>query len=201
VSADLAAQRRELLELILAVSFRRERVTLASGKQSDFYLDLRQTLMRPRGVALAGALVLARLAQGTRVNSVGGMAVGAVPLVSAVLAAAAAADRSTPLLGFFVRKEKKEHGLGRRIEGGFAPGHSVALLEDTVTTGGSTLQALELVEAEGGKVARVICLVDRGEGGAQAFAARGVTLEAIFTRADLPVASEARSEARPSGVD
>jgi orotate phosphoribosyltransferase len=185
--ADLAAQRRELLELILAVSFRRERVTLASGKQSNFYLDLRQTLMRPRGVALAGALVLAKLAQGARVDSVGGMAVGAVPLVSAVLAAADAADRGTPLLGFFVRKEKKEHGLGRRIEGGFAAGHSVALLEDTVTTGGSTLQALELVEAEGGKVARVICLVDRGEGGAQAFAARGVTLESIFTRADLPV--------------
>jgi orotate phosphoribosyltransferase len=184
---DVAAQRRELLALILEVSFRRERVTLASGKQSDFYLDLRQTLMRPRGVALAGALVLERLRSGAPVSAVGGMAVGAVPLVSAVLAAAAAADPGTALLGFFVRKEKKEHGLGRRIEGGFSAGQSVALLEDTVTTGGSTLQALDVVEAEGGKVARVICLVDRGEGGREAFAARGIALEALFTRADLPV--------------
>ena len=181
------ARRRELLALILDVSFRRESVTLSSGKQSDFYLDLRQTLMRPRGVALAGELVLERLREGTPVEAVGGMAVGAVPLVSAVLAAAAARDPGSSLLGFFVRKEKKRHGMGRQIEGGFAPGQSVALVEDTVTTGGSTLQAVDLVEAEGGKVARVLCLVDRGEGGASAFAERGLTLESLFTRADLPV--------------
>jgi orotate phosphoribosyltransferase len=177
----------ELLELVLAVSFRRERVTLASGRQSDFYLDLRQTLMRPRGVALAGALVLERLLAGPPVDAVGGMAVGAVPLVSAVLAAAAQRDPDTPLLGFFVRKESKSHGLGRRIEGGFAAGQRVALLEDTVTTGGSTLQALDAVEAEGGKVVRVVCLVDRCEGAAEAFRARGIELEALYTRADLPV--------------
>ena len=85
-------KRRELLDLVLEVSFRRERVTLASGAESDFYLDLRQTLMRPRGVALAGGLVLDRLLAGPPVQAVGGMAVGAVPLVSAVLAAAAARD-------------------------------------------------------------------------------------------------------------
>jgi orotate phosphoribosyltransferase len=107
--------RRELLDLILSVSFRREKVTLASGKESDFYLDLRQTLMRPRGVALAGELVLDRLFAGPPVDAVGGMAVGAVPLVSAVLAAAAARDPETPLLGFFVRKAAKSHGLGRRV--------------------------------------------------------------------------------------
>ena len=182
-----ADMRRELLELVLEVSFRRERVTLASGKQSDFYLDLRQTLMRPRGVALAGALVLERLLTGPPVDSVGGMAVGAVPLVSAVLAAAAARDAGTPLLGFFVRKQSKGHGLGRRIEGGFAAGQRVALLEDTVTTGGSTLQALDAVDAAGGKVVRVLCPVDRCEGAAEAFRARGVELEALYTRADLPV--------------
>jgi orotate phosphoribosyltransferase len=178
---------RELLAMILDVSFRRERVTLTSGKQSDFYLDLRQTLMRPRGVALAGALVLERLRDGTPVDAVGGMAVGAVPLVTAVLAADAARDPGSPLLGFFVRKEKREHGTGRQIEGGFAAGQNVALVEDTVTTGGSTLKAVSLVEAAGGKVARVLCLVDRCDGGAEAFAARGLTLESLFTRADLPV--------------
>jgi orotate phosphoribosyltransferase len=179
--------RRELLDLVLEVSFRRQKVTLASGKQSDFYLDLRQTLMRPRGVALAGALVLDRLFAGPPVDAVGGMAVGAVPLVSAVLAAAAGRDPDTPLLGFFVRKQAKSHGLGRRIEGGFSAGQRVALLEDTVTTGGSTLEALDAVEAEGGKVVRVLCIVDRCEGAAEAFRARGLDLEAIFTRADLPV--------------
>ncbi|MGH7288051.1 MAG: orotate phosphoribosyltransferase, partial [Myxococcota bacterium] len=71
-------------------------------------------------------------------------------------------------------------------EGGFAPGQTVALLEDTCTTGGSTLAALDIVEAAGGDVARVLCLVDRGEGAAEAFAARGLTLEALFTRKDLP---------------
>jgi orotate phosphoribosyltransferase len=104
-----------------------------------------------------------------------------------VLAAAAARDPASALLGFFVRKETKKHGLAKRIEGGFAPGQTVALVEDTVTTGGSTLEALDAVEAEGGKVARVLCIVDRGEGAAAAFAARGIELEALFGRADLPV--------------
>lgn len=181
------AKRQELLDLILEVSFRREKVVLASGKESDFYLDLRQTLMRPRGVQLAGELAWERLQQGAPVEAVGGMAVGAVPFVSAVLLAAAAQDPASPLLGFFVRKEKKGHGLGRQIEGGFAPGQTVALVEDTVTTGGSTLQAVDLVEEAGGKVARVLCIVDRGEGGAEAFAERGLALEALFGRSDLPV--------------
>ncbi len=178
--------RAQLLELILEVSFRRQKVTLASGAESDFYLDLRQTLMRPRGVALAGALLLDRLLAGPPVDAVGGMAVGAVPLVSAVLAAAHARDPATALLGFFVRKQAKEHGLARRIEGGFETGQTVALVEDTVTTGGSTLEALDAVVAEGGKVARVLCVVDRGEGAEAAFAARGIALEALFSRGDLP---------------
>jgi orotate phosphoribosyltransferase len=183
-------RRRELLELILEVSFRREKVVLASGKESDFYLDLRQTLMRPRGIALAGVLGLEALQRGARVDAVGGMAVGAVPFVSAVLLAAAREDAASgwpELRGFFVRKQQKSHGMGRQIEGGFAPGQSVALVEDTVTTGGSTLQAVDVVEAAGGKVARVLCIVDRGEGGAEAFAERGLTLESLFDRSDLPV--------------
>ncbi|MBY0400661.1 orotate phosphoribosyltransferase [Myxococcota bacterium] len=185
--ASRASDRQALLELILEVSFERREVTLSSGKKSNFYLDLRQTLMRPRGVALAGRLVLDRLQTGPAVEAVGGMAVGAVPLVSAVLAAAAHEPTQAGLLGFFVRKEKKAHGLGRQIEGGFKPGQVVALVEDTTTTGGSTLDALSIVEAEGGKVARVLCLVDRGEGAAEAFAARGVRLEPIFERRDLPI--------------
>ena len=126
--------REDLLKLILEVSFEKRKVTLTSGRESDFYLDLRQTLMRPRGARLAGLLALEKLLGGPPVESVGGMAVGAVPFVSAILLAAAERDPETDLLGFFVRKEAKKHGLGRRIEGGFQAGQTVALVEDTTTT-------------------------------------------------------------------
>ena len=106
---------------------------------------------------------------------------------SAVLGAAAADPATDSLLGFFVRKEKKKHGMGKQIEGAFSAGQTVALLEDTTTTGGSTLEALDLVEAAGGKVARAICLVDRGEGALEAFSERGVKLEPVFNREDLPI--------------
>jgi len=97
------ADRQALLNLILEVSFERKEVTLASGRKSHFYLDLRQTLMRPKGVALAGRVVLDQLRRGPTVEAVGGMAVGAVPLVSAVLGAAAGDPAMEGLLGFFVR--------------------------------------------------------------------------------------------------
>ncbi|MFK7895529.1 MAG: orotate phosphoribosyltransferase [Myxococcota bacterium] len=181
------ADRQALLNLILDVSFERKEVTLASGKKSNFYLDLRQTLMRPKGVSLSGRLVLDLLQSGPPVEAVGGMAVGAVPLVASVLAAAAADPATDSMLGFFVRKEKKAYGMGKQLEGGFAAGQNVALVEDTTTTGGSTIDAMDIVEAAGGKVARVICLVDRGEGAAEAFAERGVQLESIFGRQDLPI--------------
>ncbi len=131
--------------------------------------------------------MLEKLQAGPPVDAIGGMAVGAVPLISAVLAAAAHDDRSRDLLGFFVRKEAKRHGLAKQIEGAFSEGQTVALLEDTTTTGGSTLDALDIVEAAGAKVARVICIVDRGEGAMEAFAERGVTLEALIGRKDLPI--------------
>jgi orotate phosphoribosyltransferase len=186
-AAALEAQREELRRLIVEVAVERREITLSSGKKSDFYLDLRRVTMRPRGQRLVGELLLALLMKGPWVDSVGGMAVGAVPLVSAVLSAAAHHDPAPRLLGFFVRKEAKKHGLGNRIEGAFAPGQSVALLEDTTTTGGSTLDALDAVTDAGGKVTRVLCVVERGEGAVPAFAARGIALEPLFTREDLGV--------------
>jgi len=150
---SLDPMHQELLDLILDVSFERRKVILASGRESDFYLDLRQTLMRPKGVDLAGRLMLEALKRGPAV----------------------------------IRKQAKQHGLGKRIEGGFAEGQTVALVEDTTTTGGSTLDAVDAVQEAGGKVARVLCLVDRGEGAMEAFAERGLTLEPLFGRAHLPV--------------
>jgi orotate phosphoribosyltransferase len=180
-------KRDELLELIVRHSFERRKVTLSSGRESDFYLDLRTTMMRPRGIELAGRLLLKKLAKGPRVEAIGGMVVAAVPVVAAVLAAAARDDEWRELAGFFVRKEAKAHGLGRRIEGAFAAGQTVALVEDTMTTGGSTLEALDAVTEAGGKVTRVLCIVDRGEGAAEAFRARGLELEPLYTRSDLPL--------------
>jgi len=180
-------ERQALIDLILEVSYEKREVTLSSGQKSHFYLDLRQTLMRPLGVDVAGRLTLERLKQGPPVAAVGGMAVGAVPYVSAILAAAARDPEAQSLLGFFVRKEQKKHGMGRQIEGAFEPGWTVALVEDTTTTGGSTLQALDIVEAAGGKVERVYCLVDRGAGAMEAFAQRGVTLEPIFPLSELGI--------------
>jgi orotate phosphoribosyltransferase len=180
-------KRDELLDLIVRHSFERRKVTLSSGRESDFYLDLRTTMLRPRGLELAGKLLLKKLAKGPRVEAVGGMVVAAVPVVAAVLAAAAREKEWRDLAGFFVRKEAKQHGLGKRIEGAFAAGQSVALVEDTMTTGGSTLDALDAVTEAGGKVVRVLCIVDRGEGAADAFAARGLELEALYRREDLPV--------------
>jgi orotate phosphoribosyltransferase len=185
--AALEARREELRRLILEVAVERREITLSSGKKSDFYLDLRRVTMRPRGQLLAGEQLLALLMKGPWVDAVGGMAVGAVPLVAAVLSAAAHHDPAPKLLGFFVRKETKKHGLGNRIEGAFAAGQSVALVEDTTTTGGSTIDALDAVTEAGGKVTRVLCLVDRGEGAAEAFAERGIALEPLFTRKDLGV--------------
>jgi orotate phosphoribosyltransferase len=182
----VSEDRHRLLELILE-TFERREITLSSGRKSNFYLDCRRPLMTPLGQKLAGELLHQKLAAGPPVDAVGGMAVGAVPLVSALLSAAERRDPGTSLLGFFVRKETKGHGLRRRVEGHFEPGQVVALVEDTCTTGGSTLEALDIVEAEGGKVARVLCLVDRGEGAREAFAARGIELEPLFGRSDLPV--------------
>ncbi|MBK9384161.1 MAG: orotate phosphoribosyltransferase [Planctomycetes bacterium] len=179
--------RKSLVDLVLSVAFERRKVILASGRESDFYLDMRQVLMRPRGIHLAGELTYELLRQGPPIAAVGGMAVGAVPYVSAVLGAAARQPGGESLLGFFVRKEAKAHGLGRQIEGPFRAGMEVALVEDTTTTGGSTLAAAKIVRESGGVVRRVIALIDRGEGAREAFAAEGMTLESILTRADLPL--------------
>ncbi len=180
------SDRRRLLALVLD-TFEEREITLSSGQKSNFYLDCRVPLMKPEGQRLAGEQMLAKLMQGPWVDAVGGMAVGAVPLVSAILSAAAHHDDGTRLTGFFVRKEAKGHGKGRQLEGNFQPGQQIALVEDTCTTGGSTLQALDIVEAAGGKVTRVLCLVNREEGANEAFAERGITIESIFDRSDLPI--------------
>lgn len=173
-----------LLARILAQrSYRKGTFKLASGRTSDFYVDVKQTVMTSDGAALVGRLIFERL-RVSNVRCVGGMAVGAVPLVAATLVAAAHAGY--PLDGFFVRKEVKDHGTARRIDGRFNAGATIALVEDVVTTGESTLQAVEAVEASGGRVALVVTIVDREEDeGLQRLAARVGKAEALVTKTEV----------------
>ena len=170
--------RTELARAIHSSSHLEGEFRLRSGIVADYYFDKYRFEADPRLLrAIAEALVPL---VPPKTEALAGLELGGVPIATVL-------SQLTGLPCFFVRKQAKKHGLGRRIEGGFAPGQAVALVEDTTTTGGSTLDAVAAVQEEGGKVARVLCLVDRGEGAEEAFAEAGLRLEAVFSRSDLPV--------------
>jgi orotate phosphoribosyltransferase len=183
----MAAQfdRALLIQLLKRDALRTGTFTLASGRTSHYYVDGRKVTLSAEGAAVIGAGVLDRLADLPDVTAVGGLTMGADPIVGASLAVAGARGQS--LRGFLVRKEAKGHGTGRLVEGPLEPGMSVAIVDDVATTGGSSLQAVDAVEAFGCKVARVIVVLDRLEGAAQAFAARGLDFQALTTIRDLGV--------------
>ncbi|MEW2289263.1 orotate phosphoribosyltransferase [Streptomyces sp. NPDC047841] len=155
-------------------------VTLSSGAVSDHYFDLRRVSLHPRGFDLIGPAVLHET-RSWRYEAVAGLVLGAVPLALATMAAAHQAGRELPAAA--IRKEAKRHGLAKRIEGADLTGKHVLVVEDTSTTGSSTLTAIEAVEAEGATVAGVVLLVDRG--GARTVAATGVPVRSVFTAAEL----------------
>jgi len=175
-----------LRALLIERSYERRRVILTSGKESDFYVDGKQTSLDPEGAYLIGRLFLRLLRSSSpSVEAVGGMTLGADPLVTAV--ALTSFVEGHPLPAFIIRKEPKGHGTGQWIEGkkNLSGGSLVALVEDVVTTGGTTLRAIERAQEEGLHVVRVLALVDRQEGGAGRIAQAGFKLEALYTRADL----------------
>ncbi|MCU0626846.1 MAG: orotate phosphoribosyltransferase [Gemmatimonadaceae bacterium] len=176
--------REALVRLIAARSVKRGRFTLASGRESDFYVDCRLTTMSPDGLVLVGPLSLAALrATGWGADSVGGLTLGADPVSYAIAYASQLAGE--PLRCFTVRKAPKTHGSGRRIEGSFRAGDRVVVIEDTITTGGSALDAVDAVAREGGHVVGVYTLVDREEGGREAITARGIPVLAFTTAREL----------------
>lgn len=180
------SDRARLLELIREHSFRTGDFLLASGKRSDFYIDLRKTSLTAEGATLIGRLLLSELdAAGWSPAAVGGLTLGADPLTTATGMAAFAQGR--PLAGFLVRKAPKDHGTGKRIEraGDLQNGAAVVVLDDTVTTGGSTLDAVRAAQSEGFQVLGALCVVDRGEGGAEALAEAGIPLRSLFALSDL----------------
>lgn len=169
-----------LITLLAERSAKRGQFTLASGKQSNFYIDARLTTMSPDGLAIIGPLALSALREtGWNVDAVGGLTLGADPISYAISYASAASDH--PLRAFTVRKESKAHGTGKLLEGPFREGDRVAVIEDVMTTGGSALRAIEAVRSANGSVAGVLALVDRGEGGRQAIEQAGVAIISLVT--------------------
>ncbi len=176
--------RDALIELVREKALKIGKFTLASGKEASFYLDCRQVTLDSRGANLIAEGFLDLLGEDLP-DAVGGMAIGADPITAAIITLAG--QRGAALNGFIVRKEAKAHGRGRDVEGPVLEGQSVVIVEDVVTTGGSSLKAIERVEAFGLKVREVIAIVDRLEGGREAFEGRGYQLRTLFTIRDFGI--------------
>lgn len=164
-------------------SYFERQLTLSSGRSSNYYVDCKRTLYLPRGAFLAGELML-ELVLSAGVEQAGGMAAGALPVTDAVMAAAHR-HGAFNLRGFFVRKETKQHGLQQIVEGAFKPGLKTAVIDDTITTGGSSLQAVAAMREAGGVATAALALVERGEGAVEAFAAAGLKYSWVFTAEEV----------------
>ena len=174
--------RAELFELIRMRSFGRGRIKLASGRESDYYIDMRPTTVHPAGATCVGELIVDVL-EGMKVDFVGGLEMGAVPIATAVAIASHARGRD--IGSFFVRKKPKDHGAKKLVEGlpkgETLKGKNVVVLEDVTTTGGSALQAVAALREEGANILLVLTIVDRLEGAAETFAAEKLPFRALYT--------------------
>ncbi len=181
------ADRARLIEIVKARSFSTgTEMKLASGRSSNFYFNMKPTMLDPEGAQLIGSLICAALS-GKEVDMVGGLEMGAVPIATSVAVASQLAG--WPLPAFFVRKQAKEHGTQSLVEGlpkgETLKGRRVVILEDVTTTGGSAMKAIAAVQADGAIVDRVITVVDRLEGASETFKTAGIAFEAILTAADF----------------
>jgi len=178
------SDRESLFQLIKTRALQFGEFKLASGQTSTYYIDGKQVTLESEGLNLLARLILDNLDE--RVQAVGGMSIGADPITGAVLALAA--QESRDLVGFLVRKERKERGTGRQVEGPLRDGMRVAMLEDVVTTGGSTLRAIEaLLSQYQVEVVQVVAMVDRLQGGGENLAAAGYPLTALFDITDFGI--------------
>lgn len=182
------SDRDRLRALLLERSFRTGDFVLASGARSSYYIDCRTTTTHAEGQALVGRMGLALLREaGLAPEAVGGLTMGADPVAYAIAHASWLAG--DPVNAFSVRKQPKDHGTGKRVEGCFQAGDRVVVVEDVVTSGKSALQACDAIEAEGGSVLAVIALVDREGGGREAVEARGYPVHTIFAVGELLAAA------------
>jgi orotate phosphoribosyltransferase len=179
------SDRDDLLALIKDLAIVHGKVTLSSGREADFYVDLRRVTLSGRAAPLVGRVLL-DLTKDLEYDAVGGLTMGADPVATAMLHAAAAAGR--PLDAFVVRKEAKAHGLQRQIEGPDISGRRVLVLEDTSTTGGSPLAALQAVREAGATPVAVVVIADRATGAAEKIEAEGVPYRYAYSVQDLGLA-------------
>lgn len=172
-----------LKELIAQQSvIRGQEMRLAFGGTTNIYFNLKKTMFDPEGSNLIAEAFL-EILKDEQVDYIGGLAMGAVPIIAAVCVRSVS-DRAIP--GFFVRKEVKEHGTKALIDGRFEAGSTVVLLDDVTTTGGSVLVAVKAVRENGGRVSKVITLVDRQEGARENLAKEGIDLIALYTKDEFP---------------
>ncbi len=180
-------RRARLIEIVKARSFQvGPEMKLASGRTSTFYFNMKPTMLNAEGARLIGELICDQL-DGVDADLVGGLEMGAVPIAAAT--AAIAHTRGRNLSAFFVRKQAKEHGTRSLIEGlardETMAGKKIVIVEDVTTTGGSSIKAAEAIRAAGGDIVRVVTVVDRQEGAAEAFAAAGLDLSPLLTMSDF----------------
>lgn len=178
------SDRALLQRLLLERSVQRGDFVLASGKRSSYYIDCRLATMSAEGLALIGRMGLEAIrAAGWRPDSIGGLTMGADPVAYAIAAASYRTD--VQMDAFSVRKESKDHGTGRLVEGNFRSGQAVVVIEDVITSGGSARRAISAIEAAGGKVLGVLAVVDREEGGRGLLEQDGRRVVTLTTAAEL----------------
>ena len=185
-----SALRATLIDLVATKALKRGTFRLASGREASFYLDAKQVILDAQGSALVGRAILQLLqSYGSLPAAVGGMSIGADPVTSAVVTMAGVAN--LPLKGFMVRKEPKDHGTKRFVEGPVQPGDRVVIVEDVTTTGGSSLLAIDRAMEFGLVVERVVTVIDRLAGAKKTLAARGIPLDSLVTIRDLGIEPDA----------
>ncbi len=182
----IGGEKDRLFELIRELSYRQaapgELFTLASGNQSDYFFDLKKTMLDPEGINLLADKVLQAIIE-TGAHYVGGLAMGAVPIVVATVTKSF--DKGYPLKGFWVRKEQKDHGTRSKADGYIVPGTDVVMVDDVTTKGGSVMQAIREAREQNCTVVAVITIVDRQEGAREYLADQGVTLISLYERDDF----------------
>jgi len=177
--------KQALIELVREKALRFGDFTLASGKKAKYYLDGKQVTLDTAGSRLVAEGLLDLLIKDKMPDAVGGMSIGADPITAAVVVMSAV--RGTPIKGFMVRKQAKGHGTNQCIEGPVRSGESAVIVEDVVTTGGSSFEAIERCEQFGLKIAGVLAIIDRMEGGAEAFAQRGYRFASLLSIRDFGI--------------
>ncbi len=178
--------KKRLKEIIEKFSYEKRKVILTSGRESNFYFDGKQTTLHPEGAYLTGKLIFEIIKkEAPNVKAVGGPTIGADPIATSV--SVVSFIEGKPIPAFIVRKQPKGHGKNLWIEGNkhLKKGYSVAVVEDVITTGGSILKAIDIIEKEGYKVDIVIVLVDREEGGKEEIEKRGYRVFSLFKRSEF----------------